>query len=275
MALWSRAGRLPGADEELTLVLPAGTTVRRRKVTVPRHALLEELLALPADIEVGPSLRAWSVAARLALELVARGRLSPTVNPSGHDVWRLGPFDPDDARRQAALAVVLPLRPTAILSPGVARCASPARRPSSGPSATPWPTSCPAPQRRPAAVTRPSPPRSPTRWAMPSTGSAPPLPVLAEPRLCCVLSLLQTSTSSSDLKGSLSPPQRPLPLTLPLHCPALVPSRSSIPVQNRTSRPSWCSRVPTIPASWCRWRSCGMHQTPSCPTSPTPRTHCC
>jgi len=108
MALWSRAGRLPGADEELTLVLPAGTTVRRRKVTVPRHALLEELLALPADIEVGPSLRAWSVAARLALELVARGRLSPTVNPSGHDVWRLGPFDPDDARRQAALAVVLP-----------------------------------------------------------------------------------------------------------------------------------------------------------------------
>ncbi|MDQ3306482.1 MAG: ATP-dependent helicase, partial [Actinomycetota bacterium] len=80
LALWHPSRTVAGADHELELSLPAGTQVRRRTVPVRRCALagaLDHLVDLPATAEVTPSLRAWSTAARLAVDLVARGRLLP------------------------------------------------------------------------------------------------------------------------------------------------------------------------------------------------------
>ncbi len=111
LALWSPDGIVPGADGSATLVLPAGSTVRRRTVpvrSVPAADLLVDLVTLPAEAPVGRSVRMWSVAARLALDLVARGRLAPGVTAAGYDAWHLGPFDPDDLRRWAELAAALP-----------------------------------------------------------------------------------------------------------------------------------------------------------------------
>ncbi len=110
-ALWSPDGALPGADDELQLVLPAGSRVRRRIVAVRLVDLpdvLDELLHLPAAAPVGGSLRAWAIAARLAVELVGRGRLTPGMTVGGADEWRLGPLDPDDLFRQQQLAAALP-----------------------------------------------------------------------------------------------------------------------------------------------------------------------
>ncbi len=111
LALWCPDGGLPEVDDQLQLVLPAGSSVRRRDVVIRRvdlHDVLDELLHLPPDAPVGGSLRAWAIAARLAVELVGRGRLIPGMTASGNDEWRLGPLDPDDLFRQQQLAAALP-----------------------------------------------------------------------------------------------------------------------------------------------------------------------
>jgi superfamily II DNA or RNA helicase len=41
----------------------------------------------------------------LALHLVARGRLLPTVTDDGHDAWRVGPLDPSDVDRMRRLVI--------------------------------------------------------------------------------------------------------------------------------------------------------------------------
>src|SRR5690606_20740690 len=74
--------------------------------------------------------RAWATAARLAVDLVARGRLLPHRTSDGLDAWRLGPLDPDDLERRQALVDALPpaahctyvarSSPLAITSPDVA-----------------------------------------------------------------------------------------------------------------------------------------------------------
>jgi superfamily II DNA or RNA helicase len=99
------------ADDELELVLPAGSRVRRRTIAVARWTLadaLAVLVDLPADADVSPSVRAWSAEARDAVELVARGRLTPVLSPGGYDQWSLGPLDPADLRRRRHLAERLP-----------------------------------------------------------------------------------------------------------------------------------------------------------------------
>ena len=118
------AGRVPGAGalalwpvdehggggEPLTLVLARGRTVRRTTVPSRRVALgeaLPALVELPADADTTPSLAGWAVAAQLAVDLVARGRLLPGLSPHGTPSWRVGPLDPDDHRRLDALAVAL------------------------------------------------------------------------------------------------------------------------------------------------------------------------
>ncbi len=121
LALWRGDGAITGADGELELALPAGRQVRRRMVPVRRMALgdaIDDLVDLPAGAEAAPSLRAWSAATRLAVDLVARGRLLPAATPTGTDAWRLGPLDPADATRRQRLVVALPPTAHASVVPG-------------------------------------------------------------------------------------------------------------------------------------------------------------
>jgi hypothetical protein len=101
----------PGqADTRLDLVVPTASGVRRRAVparTMGLADLLDHLARRPVE-PAGTSTDAWTAATRLALELVARGRIQPGITESGVDTWRVGPLSPDDHRRIAALAAAFP-----------------------------------------------------------------------------------------------------------------------------------------------------------------------
>ncbi len=121
LALWQASGAITEADDELDVVVPAGRSLRRRRLPVRRLGIadvLDELADLPADSPVQPSLRAWAAVARFALDLVARGRLLPGATSEGVDRWRLGPLDPSDALRQHQLAAALPPPAHCRLVPG-------------------------------------------------------------------------------------------------------------------------------------------------------------
>jgi len=105
-AVWSGA-----TGRTIELVLPADGGVALRSVParlVPVAAAIGPLAALPADAPVRPSVRAWSAATRMALDLVARGRILPTIAADDIDTWRVGPLAPADHERLAALADALP-----------------------------------------------------------------------------------------------------------------------------------------------------------------------
>lgn len=113
LALWPPpdhpGGPAGGHLGEVEVVLPAGSTVRRRlppAMLVPIAAVVS-WLAEPSP-EASPSLAAWTVAARLGLQLIARGRLLPAASPDGLDAWRVGPLDPSDLSRLAELAAAMP-----------------------------------------------------------------------------------------------------------------------------------------------------------------------
>jgi superfamily II DNA or RNA helicase len=109
LALWHR--RLPVGPDQLTLVLPGPGGPRRTTVSArlyPVAHVVADLVQLPASAEVSPSVAAWSVAAKLAVDLVARGRIRPGIDRHGHAAWRLGPLDPDDHARTAQLVDRLP-----------------------------------------------------------------------------------------------------------------------------------------------------------------------
>jgi len=123
LALWptQAGGAVDGADTELELVVPAGSQVRRRKLPVRRLPLreaIDDLVCLPAAEDVSDSVRTWAVAARLAVDLAARGRLLPTVAPDGTDTWVLGPLDAADLGRRVELAAALPPAAHAVALPG-------------------------------------------------------------------------------------------------------------------------------------------------------------
>jgi superfamily II DNA or RNA helicase len=113
LALWPPPDGALSARQttgELELVLPAGATVRRRRVPaalVPIADAIPFLAALELD-RATPSLAAWSVATRVALQLIARGRLLPAASADGWDAWRVGPLDPGDAARRSELAAAFP-----------------------------------------------------------------------------------------------------------------------------------------------------------------------
>ncbi|AVT41051.1 ATP-dependent helicase [Plantactinospora sp. BB1] len=104
----------PGRGGELTVVLPDGAGVRTRVVPARRLPVgdaLPLLLADPAsDRPVDPALAYWSAAALLALHLVARRRILPTVSPAGFDAWTVGALDAADAGRIRELAAAMPTR---------------------------------------------------------------------------------------------------------------------------------------------------------------------
>ncbi len=106
LALWPS-----GVGSPLQVVLPTATGGRRRTVRarlVPIGEVLPHLVELPVDAEVQPSLAAWAMAAKLAVDLVARGRLRPGPTPEGGAGWQVGPLDPDDDRRLNDLVAALP-----------------------------------------------------------------------------------------------------------------------------------------------------------------------
>ncbi len=109
LALWAKGDAL--GDDQVELVLPAGSTVRRRTVRariVPIREVIDPLVCTgPAD-EVTDSVRAWSVASRLVIDLVARGRIVPSRSANGFDTWRMGPLDVEDSERRRALTDALP-----------------------------------------------------------------------------------------------------------------------------------------------------------------------
>src|SRR3546814_10881978 len=66
------------------------------------------LAALPSDAPVSPSLAAWAVVVKTAVDLVGRGRLTPGTTPEGVAAWHVGPLDPSDERLLDELALRLP-----------------------------------------------------------------------------------------------------------------------------------------------------------------------
>ena len=108
LALWGD-GIAP--NHEVALVVPAGGQVRQRRVPVelvPLSALVDDLSALPLDADVQPSVLAWSVATKIALDLISRGRITPSITDDAVDTWRVGPLDPDDHARIDQLAAAMP-----------------------------------------------------------------------------------------------------------------------------------------------------------------------
>ncbi|WP_408641864.1 DEAD/DEAH box helicase [Saccharopolyspora oryzae] len=84
--------------------LEDGAVVARR-VPVRRIPLVEALpLLVSLDGDVHPAAGFWGAAAKLALHMVARGRVLPGVHESGVAAWRMGPFDVVDVERLRALA---------------------------------------------------------------------------------------------------------------------------------------------------------------------------
>ncbi|HEU5081890.1 MAG TPA: DEAD/DEAH box helicase [Acidimicrobiales bacterium] len=107
VALWAPDDEGIDRRGEVTVVLAEGLRTVPADL-VPVGEAVATLAALPAASEVRPSVRAWSVATRLALDAISRGRLLPAVAADGADTWRLGPLDPADRTRITQLAEALP-----------------------------------------------------------------------------------------------------------------------------------------------------------------------
>ncbi|MDI3385207.1 DEAD/DEAH box helicase [Streptomyces sp. B-S-A8] len=119
LALWDPEGGplpdAPGTPAELTVVRNRGAVVRRATapaLTLPVDAALPLLLAAhpPArpHPSVHPATACWGAAARLALRLVARGRLLPGLTADDRDAWRAGPLESGDFEQLRAIAAALP-----------------------------------------------------------------------------------------------------------------------------------------------------------------------
>ncbi len=122
LALWStqpsvarKIARLPLETSTIELVLPTDDGATQRKVAAKKLPITEAIGGLAhlhgesADMaESSPSLQAWATAAAFSLRMVGRGRIQPTVSPTGLDAWKLGPFDQDDAAWLTNLAQILP-----------------------------------------------------------------------------------------------------------------------------------------------------------------------
>ena len=100
-----------GGQVTIELALPAGKSVRRRRVSATLLPIATAL-ALLADLEDSPvttaTARLWASVMTAGVGLIARGRLHPAVSPSGVDAWRAGPLDPGDHILLGQLANAMP-----------------------------------------------------------------------------------------------------------------------------------------------------------------------
>ncbi|MEU1299304.1 DEAD/DEAH box helicase [Streptomyces shenzhenensis] len=140
MAFWTPGGEPPdlGVEpEELTVVRPHGSSVRRARVVAvllpveQALPLLTRCRALGADDSGRASAGTafWGTAALLGLRLLAQGRILPGVSPEGFDAWRVGPLDTEAHERLAALAAAMPPEARAVAIPGLSRLTLPAAEP--------------------------------------------------------------------------------------------------------------------------------------------------
>ncbi|MBM9508986.1 ATP-dependent helicase [Streptomyces sp. KK5PA1] len=140
VAFWTPGGEPPdlGVEpEELTVVRPHGSSVRRARVSavpVPVEQalpLLTRCRALGADgsgrASAGTAF--WGAAAVLGLSLLARGRVLPGVSPDGFDAWRVGPLDTEDHGRLGSLAAAMPPEARAVAVPGLSPLTLPPAEP--------------------------------------------------------------------------------------------------------------------------------------------------
>ena len=103
-----------GAPERVQLVTGKGRIEKVGGIAIALADALAELAAFTvADADrFPPSVSIWSLAAKFALDLVARGRLVPAIRlvSDAHQArWRVSLALPDDARRFAQLAAAFPL----------------------------------------------------------------------------------------------------------------------------------------------------------------------
>lgn len=140
VAFWAPDGEPPdiGVEpEELTVVRPHGSSVRRARVPavlVPVEqamALLTRCRALGAGGggRASASTAFWGAAAVLGLNLLARGRVLPGVSPEGFDAWRVGPLDVADQERLASLAAAMPPEARSVAVPGLSPLTLPLAEP--------------------------------------------------------------------------------------------------------------------------------------------------
>ncbi|MFJ3943104.1 DEAD/DEAH box helicase [Streptomyces griseoaurantiacus] len=122
LAFWDPEGSpLPAATEDLVVVRPHGTGVRRTTVpalTLPVEAALPVLTAARHAPGAHPATACWGAAALHALRLLARGRLLPGLTAEGYDAWRAGPLERDDVAHLRAIAAALPHEGHAVPLPG-------------------------------------------------------------------------------------------------------------------------------------------------------------
>ena len=100
-----------GPTGQLEVVLQAGATLRRATIPVtwvPVADAIDALVGLPAGAPAARSTHMWAHATRAVLQLVARGRLLPTADADGTDVWRVGPLDTTDVAYWNNLASAVP-----------------------------------------------------------------------------------------------------------------------------------------------------------------------
>ncbi|MGX7673082.1 DEAD/DEAH box helicase [Plantactinospora sp. DSM 117369] len=108
----------PGRGGELTVAVPDGAGVRARMVPARRLPVGDALPLLLADpAPADPALAYWAAATVLALHLVARRRILPTVSPAGFDAWTVAALDAADAGRIRELAAAMPARARANPAP--------------------------------------------------------------------------------------------------------------------------------------------------------------
>lgn len=145
VAFWTSSGKLPdlGVEpEELTVVRPHGSSVRRARVVAVLLPVEQALPLLTRCRALGAygsgqastdsarrSTAFWGSAALLGLGLLARGRVLPGVSPQGFDAWRVGPLDAEDHERLGSLACAMPPEARAVAVPGLSPLALPAAEP--------------------------------------------------------------------------------------------------------------------------------------------------
>jgi superfamily II DNA or RNA helicase len=110
---WAAALAAAGRRATVPVVTEAGESEDVEGQAIPIAAALPLLAAVPADDlpDLSPSIAAWSLATKLALDLIARERLAPVVTTADTGAearWGISLTLPDDADRFRRLARAFP-----------------------------------------------------------------------------------------------------------------------------------------------------------------------